>query len=95
LMNRKTKPMGRWQTWESLPNELQKLISNCPCGKCNKCICWDWYNKKKNKGFSAEELDDLIMKEGKYGKYYTEDSIKETRHDAYGDKLLPTKPHNK
>jgi hypothetical protein len=35
------------------------------------------------------------MKEGKYGKYYTEDSIKETRHDAYSDKLLPTKPHNK
>ena len=85
-MNRKTKPMGRWQTWESLPNELQNLISHCPCGKCAKCICWDWYNKKKNKGFSAEELDDLIMKEGKYGKYYTEDSITETRHDAYATK---------
>jgi len=108
LMNRKDEPMGRWQTWELLPKELQNLISNCPCGKCNKCICWDWYNKKKKEGFSAIELDDIIMKEGKYGKYYTKDTIKETRHDAYADQkfpvwkpklssyqTLPTKPHNR
>ena len=108
LMNRKTKPMGRWQTWELLPKELQKLVSLCPCGKCAKCKCGEWYNKKKNEGFSAEELDDLIMKEGKYGKYYTKDSITETRHDAYADQrfpvwipatlnyqTLPTKPHNR
>ena len=40
----------------------------CPCRECAKCKCWDWYNKKKQEGFSAEELDDIIMKEGKYGK---------------------------
>ena len=105
LMNRKTKPMGRWQTWETIPQELQKLVSMCPCGECAKCKCWDWYDKKKQEGFSAEELDDLIMKEGKYGKYYTKDSITETRHNAYTDQRfpvwsaayqpLPTKPHNK
>lgn len=105
LMNRKTKPMGRWQTWETIPQELQKLVSMCPCGECSKCKCWDWYDKKKQEGFSAEELDDLIMKEGKYGKYYTKDSITETRHNAYTDQRfpvwsaayqpLPTKPHNK
>ena len=72
-----------------------------------KCKCGEWYNKKKNEGFSAEELDDLIMKEGKYGKYYTKESITETRHDAYADQkfpvwkpklssyqVLPPKPHN-
>ena len=68
---------------ETIPQELQKLVSHCPCGKCAKCKCREWYNKKKQEGFSAEELDDLIMKEGKYGKYYTKDSITETRHDAY------------
>ena len=26
--------MGRWQTLETLPQELQKLVSHCPCGKC-------------------------------------------------------------
>ena len=57
LMNRKTKPMGRWQTWETIPQELQKLVSMCPCGECSKCKCWDWYSKKKNEGFSAEESD--------------------------------------
>jgi hypothetical protein len=81
--------MGRWQTLETLPQELQKLVSHCPCGKCAKCKCREWYNKKKNEGFSAEELDDIIMKEGKYGKYYTEDSIPETRHDAYADQKFP------
>jgi len=108
LMNRKTKPMGRWQTWETIPQELQKLVSNCPCGKCAKCKCWDWYNNKKKESFSAIELDDIIMKEGKYGKYYTKESITETRHDAYADQkfpvwspatpsyqALPPKPHNK
>ena len=105
LMNRKTKPMGRWQTWETIPQELQKLVSMCPCRECAKCKCWDLYNKKKQEGFSAEELDDIIMKEGKYGKYYTKDSVTETRHDAYTDQRfpvwsaayqpLPTKPHNK
>jgi len=108
LMNRKDQPMGRWQTWELLPKELQKLVSNCPCGKCAKCKCCDWYNKKKKEGFSAAELDDIIMKEGKYGKYYTGESIPETRHDAYADQkfpvwkpksssyqALPTKPHNR
>lgn len=94
LMSRETKPMGRWQTWESIPQELQRLVSICPCGECSKCKCWEWYNKKKQEGFSAEELDDLIMKEGKYGKYYTKDSVKETRHNAYGNRSLPTKPHN-
>ena len=44
---------------------------------------------KKKEGFSAEELDDLIMKEGKYGKYYTEESIPQTRHDAYADQRFP------
>jgi hypothetical protein len=107
LMNHKTKHMGRWQTWELLPKELQKLVSHCPCGECAKCKCWDWYNKKKKEGFSAAELDDIIMKEGKYGKYYTKESIPETRHDAYADQkfpvwkpklssyqALPPKPHN-
>ncbi len=108
LMNRKGEYIGRWQTWELLPKELQKLVSHCPCGKCAKCKCREWYNKKKKEGFNAEELDDIIMKEGKYGKYYTEESIPETRHDAYADQkfpvwkpklssyqALPTKPHNK
>ena len=65
-------------------------------------------NNKKKEGFSAIELDDIIMKEGKYGKYYTKESIPETRHDAYADQkfpvwkpklssyqALPPKPHNK
>jgi hypothetical protein len=29
------------------------------------------------------------MKEGKYGKYYTEESIPQTRHDAYADQKYP------
>ena len=45
--------------------------------------------KRNKEGFSAEELDDIIMKEGKYGKYYTKDSIPETRHDAYADQRFP------
>ena len=107
FMNRKGEPIGRWQTWELLPKELKKLVSHCPCGGCAKCKCWDWYNKKKKEGFSAAELDDIIMKEGKYGKYYTKESIPDTRHDAYADQkfpvwkpklssyqALPTKPHN-
>lgn len=83
LMSRKDRPIGRWETWELIPKELQNLVSLCPCGKCSKCKCWEWYNEKKNEGFSAEELDDLIMKEGKYGKYFTEESNPETRHIAY------------
>ena len=106
-MNRKGEPIGRWQTWELLPKELQKLVSHCPCGECAKCKCWSWYNKKKKEGLSAVELDDIIMKEGKYGKYYTKESSPEMRHDAYADQkfpvwkskrssyqALPTKPHN-
>ena len=65
------------------PKELQKLVSHCPCGKCAKCKCWEWYNEKKKEGFSAIELDDIIMKEGKYGKYFTKESNPETRHIAY------------
>jgi len=83
FMNRKDKPMGRWETWELIPKELQKLVSLCPCGKCSKCKCWEWYNEKKKEGFSAIELDDIIMKEGKYGKYFTKESNPETRHIAY------------
>jgi len=83
LMNRKDKPIGRWETWELIPKELQKLVSLCPCGKCSKCKCWEWYNKKKKEGFAAAELDDIIMKEGKYGKYFTKESNPETRHIAY------------
>lgn len=83
LMSRKDKPMGRWETWELIPKDLQKLISICPCGECSKCKCWEWYNEKKKEGFSAEELDNLIMKEGKYGKYFTKESNPETRHIAY------------
>ena len=83
LMSRKDRPIGRWETWELIPKELQNLVSLCPCGECSKCKCWEWYNEKKNEGFGAEELDDLIMKEGKYGKYFTEESNPETRHIAY------------
>lgn len=83
FMNRKDKPMGRWETWELIPKELQKLVSLCPCEKCSKCKCWEWYNEKKKEGFSAIELDDIIMKEGKYGKYFTKESNPETRHIAY------------
>ena len=83
FMNRKGKDMGRWQIWESLPKELQKLDSHCSCGECAKCKCWSWYNKKKKEGLSAAELDDIIMKEGKYGKYWTKESTPETRHTAY------------
>ena len=82
-MNRKDEPIGRWETWELIPKELQKLVSLCPCGECSKCKCWGWYNKKKKEGLSAVELDDIIMKEGKYGKYFTKESIPETRHVAY------------
>ena len=108
LMNRKDEPMGRWETWELIPKELQKLVSHCSCEKCAKCKCREWYNKKKKEGFSAVELDDIIMKDGKYGKYYTKESIPDTRHDAYADQkfpvwkpklssyqALPTKPHNR
>ena len=76
-------PLGRCQTWELLPKELQKLVSHCSCGECPKCKCWNWYIKKKAEGLSAVELDDIIMKEGKYGKYYTKESTTRTRHTAY------------
>jgi hypothetical protein len=83
FMNRKGEDMGRWQIWESLPKELQKLVSHCSCGECPKCKCWSWYNKKKDEGLSAVKIDDIIMKEGKYGKYWTKESTLETRHTAY------------
>jgi hypothetical protein len=85
FMNRTSKPLGRWQIYENLPVELKTLISTgCDkCGKCFKCYCKKWYFEKKSEGFTAEQIDDLIMKGGKYGKYWTPESTPKDRHNAY------------
>ena len=77
--------IGRFETWERIPEELQKLVAVCPCKRsnCYKCQSWKWYFNKKGEGFSAAEIDDLIMKEGGYGKYFTKESNPKKRHAAY------------
>ena len=84
-LTRGEKPFGRWQIYEKLPNELKPLISTgCnECGKCMKCYCKKWYLEKKSEGFTAQDIDDLIMKEGRYGKYWTPESKPSQRHSAY------------
>ena len=73
--------MGRWQTLETLPQELQSWFLAVHVESVANVNVENGIIKIKKEGFSAEELDDLIMKEGKYGKYYTEESIPQTRHD--------------
>ena len=82
FMNRTTQPMGRLQIFESLPEELKSLISyGCNrCGVCTKCLCLKWYHSEKQKGVSAETLDDLIMKHGRYGKYWDKDAKTDNRY---------------
>ena len=37
FMNRKSRPIGRWEIWENLPDELKSIVYVCDCGVCNKC----------------------------------------------------------
>jgi len=75
---------GRYEIWELIPEELRKLVARCTCGKCFKCQSQKWYHHMKSEGKSAVEIDDLIMKEGKYGKYFKKQaSSVKSRHDAY------------
>lgn len=71
FMNRDTKPMGRWETYESMPKELRSLTSSgCNrCGQCMKCKVRYLYYLLKKAGKTAEEIDDLIQKAGRFGKY--------------------------
>lgn len=83
LMNRKSRPIGRWEIWENLPDELKSIVYVCDCGVCNKCKLKKFYRKMKAKGFTAEQIDDEIQKQGKYGRYYCSETNVEDRHAAY------------
>ena len=85
LMNRKSRPIGRWEIWENLPDELKSIVYECDCGVLNKCKLKKLYRKMKAKGFTAEQIDDEIQKQGKYGKYYCSETNVEERHLAYQD----------
>ena len=74
---------GRYEIWELIPEELQKIVARCSCGYCTKCASQKWYALMKSEGKTAVEIDDLIMKEGKYGKYFTKESTVDNRHAAY------------
>jgi len=83
LMNRKETPIGRWQIWESLPEDLRNIVSRCKCGECPKCLCEKYYYRMKSLGFDAKHIDNEINKLGEYGPYYTKDSKEDNRHMAY------------
>ena len=77
--------IGRCETWDSIPEELQRLVSRCSCDKetCGNCSSRKWFDRMKSEGMTAPEIDDLVMKKGKYGKYYTKESSVNNRHAAY------------
>lgn len=83
FMNRKSRPIGRWEIWENLPDELKSIVYVCDCGVCNKCKLKKLYRRMKAKGFTAEQIDDEIQKQGKYGRYYCSETNVENRHAAY------------
>ena len=37
----------------------------------------------KAEGYTAEQIDDEIQKQGKYGRYYCSETKVEARHSAY------------
>jgi len=77
FMNRDSKPMGRWETFETIPTELRKLTSSgCNrCGHCNYCKVRYMYYLLKKAGRTTEEIDDLIQKAGRYGKYFNPNDL--------------------
>lgn len=85
FMNKRNPPLGRWQIYEKLPDELKLLISvGCGnCNKCPKCKCRNWYFEQKELGKTAEVCDEEIMRLGDYGKYWKADSIPKNRHQSY------------
>ena len=72
FMNRKSRPIGRWETFESIPIELRKLVSTgCnKCGTCFQCRARHLYYFLKKRGYTAEHIDDYIQRHCKYGKYF-------------------------
>ena len=83
FMNRETRPIGRWEIWENLPDEMKSIVFVCDCGTCLKCRLKKFYHKMKAEGFTAEKIDDEIQRQGKYGKYYCSETNVEDRHSAY------------
>ena len=83
FMNRKSKPIGRWEIWENLPSELKDIVYVCNCGSCIKCKLKKFYRKMKAEGYTAEQIDNEIQKKGKYGRYYCSETKVEERHSAY------------
>jgi len=82
--------LGRWQIYESLPENLKGMIHRCDnvkdnCGLCTRCRMLGWYMMKKEAGATAKQLDDEIMRLGRYGKYWDKDTKPEYRYSAYGD----------
>jgi len=77
--------VGRCEVWDSIPEDLQKLVVRCSCNKdkCGKCASRKWFERMKSEGMIASEIDDLVMKEGRFGKYYTKESSVLNRHAAY------------
>ena len=89
LIARGSKPLGREQCYEMIPDELKKIISvTCNyCGKCAKCGFRNWYLDQKKLGKTAEWCDDEAMRLGEYGKYWsgktTWQTGKSLKHKAY------------
>lgn len=80
--------LGRWQIWEALPDELKDIVwTGCAtkCGRCWGCLTHKWYRYYKDRGMTAKDMDDLIMKRGEFGKYWHDDSKHENFKRAYLD----------
>ena len=83
VMSRSSEPIGRFQVWENLPNELKSIVYICSCGKCNKCLSGKFYRKMKAEGHTAQKIDDEIQRLGRYGKYYCSETISSESNIAY------------
>jgi hypothetical protein len=98
MHNKKDKEsvMGRWEVYEKVPQELKSIMSKgCnhfkyrnnitdeTCGKCWNCMSYKWYENWKSKGLAAKQIDDMIMREGKYGKYWVPETEWKNKTAAY------------
>ena len=67
--------IGKYQIYEMTPDGLKNLI---PIGSQLRQDAIEWYNKKISEGLTTQQIDDLVMKEGKYGKYINEADLPES-----------------
>ena len=89
MINEASVAIGRWETWSNLPQELKELVTiSCKndtystrvCDKCMNCVGHKWFDSGI---MSPRDMDDCIMKYGKYGRYLTPESTPKTRVAAY------------